>query len=89
MAFKPSPLKSSFVAASIIGFLLSVFWLPGADERWNVKFDSQTWSFAFGIVFFLMFVAGVISMLKAPPESQVREYFAPKKESFESKKKRR
>lgn len=89
MVFNASPLKSSFVAASMIGFLLSIFWLPGADERWNVKFDSATWSFAFAIVFFLMFVAGVISMLKAPPDSQVKEYFAPKRESFEPKKKKR
>ncbi len=89
MVFNASPLKSSFIAASMIGFLLSVFWLPGADERWNVNFDSATWSFAFAIVFFLMFVAGVISMIRAPPEPQVKDYFTSKKDVLKSKKKRR
>lgn len=60
---KIAPLKSSFLAASMIGFLISALYIP--------RF-STTWAFTFGFVFTLMFVAAMISMLKGPPEPQLK-----------------
>ncbi|PIN76053.1 hypothetical protein COV18_01365 [Candidatus Woesearchaeota archaeon CG10_big_fil_rev_8_21_14_0_10_37_12] len=54
-----TPLKGSFLATSIIGFLFSAILLP--------KY-SITWAFTFAIVFVLMFIASMISMNRAEPE---------------------
>ena len=51
------PLKASFMAVSIIGFLVSVIYI--ADYSVN-------WAFAMGLVFVLMFIASIVSMEKAP-----------------------
>jgi len=53
-----TPLSSSFFITSIVGFLISVLY---------VKKFSPTWAFAFATVFFIMFVAAVISMIRAKP----------------------
>ncbi|MFA6461732.1 MAG: hypothetical protein WCV90_05660 [Candidatus Woesearchaeota archaeon] len=51
------PLKSSFMALSIIGFLISVYWVYPKSINWGT---------AFILVFIAMFIASVISMTKAP-----------------------
>ncbi len=57
-----APLKTSFLMISMIGFLISSLYIP--------KF-SLTWAFAFGLVFTLMFVASMISMVRATPDEQL------------------
>jgi len=59
---KIAPLKSSFLATSMIGFLISAVYLP----RYSL-----TWAFTLGTVFTLMFVASMISMIHGPPEEQL------------------
>lgn len=62
---KVAPLKSSFLAASMIGFLISALYLPTVI--------STTWAFTFGFVFTLMFIAAMISMVQGPPERQFKK----------------
>ncbi|MCX6708901.1 MAG: hypothetical protein NTW67_04625 [Candidatus Woesearchaeota archaeon] len=57
-----APLKTSFLAASMIGFLVSALYIP--------KF-SITWAFAFGIIFTIMFIASMISMVRGTPDEQL------------------
>lgn len=51
------PLSASFMVTAILGFVISVFW---------VYPQSETYGFSFALVFVLMFIAGMISMTKAP-----------------------
>jgi hypothetical protein len=51
------PLKSSFMALSIIGFLISAYMVYPVNTDYGL---------AFLIVFGLMFVASLVSMSKAP-----------------------
>lgn len=46
-------LKSSFMFFSMVGFLISVVY---------IREYSLDWSFAFGLLFSLMFIASLISM---------------------------
>ena len=62
MVFKSAPLKSSFMLAGILGFMISVIYLP--------KY-SLNWAFAFGLVFFLMIVAALVSMMHGRPDIQL------------------
>lgn len=56
-----TPLNSTFMLTSIIGFLLSAFWVPTLGYPYASDF-----AFAFGIVFVLMFIASLISMTYSP-----------------------
>jgi hypothetical protein len=47
---------------AILGFLVSVMY---------VRKLSVTWAFAFGLVFFLMIIAALISMIEAPVRGQL------------------
>jgi hypothetical protein len=47
------PLSSGFMLTSIIGFLVSVFFV------WKI---SETWGFLFILFFFIMFTASIINM---------------------------
>ena len=58
MHWRAAPLKSSFMLAGIIGFLISVIYLP--------KF-SLNWAFAFGLVFLIMVIATLVSMTQSKP----------------------
>jgi hypothetical protein len=59
MEFKIAPLKASFMAASILGIIISsIFILP----------DYPDWGMAFLILFVVMFIASLISMTYAPIE---------------------
>ena len=53
----PSPLKSSFFVASILGFLVSAYIVYGRAPNFGI---------AFMFLFALMFIASIISMTKAP-----------------------
>lgn len=62
--WKVAPLKSSFMLASMLGFMISIIYTSygriGPD-----------WGFALGFLFALMFVASVISMTQAPIDMQL------------------
>ena len=70
MAFTPAPLNTAFFATSIIGFLISIFYIYP---------KTMTWGVAFGLVFALMFIASMISMKRAAPNSQLPKRIAKKK----------
>ncbi|MBI2576073.1 hypothetical protein HYV84_02580 [Candidatus Woesearchaeota archaeon] len=57
MLSRVAPLKQSFFAASIIGLLISGFYLYG---------KSKSWGFTFMLLFGLMFIASFISMTYSP-----------------------
>lgn len=71
-----TPLNSTFMAASIIGLLVSILYVPTLSNIWK---DAETWSFAFSIVFFAMLVASLLSMTRAPATAQIQEYLPKKK----------
>ena len=52
-----SPLSSSFMLTSMVGFLVSAFFVYGL---------SKTWGFTLGLFFALMFIAAMVSMTYAP-----------------------
>jgi hypothetical protein len=58
MPWRAAPLKSSFMLAGIIGFLISVIYIP--------KY-SLNWAFAFGLVFLIMIIATLVSMTQSKP----------------------
>ncbi|MEM4263295.1 MAG: hypothetical protein QW666_00160 [Candidatus Woesearchaeota archaeon] len=55
MALEIAPLKTSFMLAGILGFMISVIYLP----KYSLNF-----AFAFGLVFLLMIIAALFSMTK-------------------------
>jgi uncharacterized protein (DUF58 family) len=59
---KVAPLHASFMLLSILGLLISLFYI--------IKI-SLNFGLAFGLVFFLMFIASVISMINASPDAQL------------------
>jgi hypothetical protein len=54
---KYAPLSGGFMIASIVGFLVSSIYIAGFSINWGI---------ALSIVFVLMFIASLISMVKAP-----------------------
>ena len=61
--FNIAPLSGAFMITSIVGFLISAFYiLP----------NSRTWGFTFVLFFTLMFVASLISMTYAPSDWPLR-----------------
>ena len=56
---KVAPLHSSFMIASIVGFLISALYI-------YKQLGSKTWGFTLMLFFILMFVASIISMTYAP-----------------------
>ena len=57
--FNIAPLSGGYMLTSIVGFLISAFYiLP----------NSNTWGFTFVLFFTLMFVASMISMTYAPSD---------------------
>ncbi|MEM2121155.1 MAG: hypothetical protein QXU20_00645 [Candidatus Woesearchaeota archaeon] len=59
MNFRITPLKANFMAASILGIIISaIFILP----------DYPDWGMAFLILFVIMFISSLISMAYAPIE---------------------
>ena len=57
--FNIAPLSGGFMVTSIVGFIISAFYiLP----------SSKTWGFTFVLFFTLMFVSSAISMTYAPSD---------------------
>ena len=59
-----TPLSSSFMLTSMVGFLLSAFWIYGGDKTWGITFM---------LFFGIMFVAAIISMTYAPIDFEERK----------------
>jgi uncharacterized protein (DUF58 family) len=59
---KVAPLHASFMLLSILGLIISLFYITKASLNFGL---------AFGLVFFLMFIASVISMTRASPDAQL------------------
>jgi len=57
-----APLNTTFMVASIVGFLISVAY---------VSTFSLPWAVAFGVVFLAMFIASFVSMTRATPDEQL------------------
>jgi len=58
---KVVPLSSSFMLTSILGFLISVFF---------VMQISISWGFTFALVFVIMFIASIINMSQLEAEDR-------------------
>ncbi|MGV8141608.1 MAG: hypothetical protein ACP5NW_04175 [Candidatus Woesearchaeota archaeon] len=74
-------LSAGFMLTSIVGFLISVFFV------WNI---SMTWGFTFGLFFAATFIASIISMTKAEfSDTEIQEELhIGKKPRYSLKKKR-
>jgi hypothetical protein len=62
MAFKAAPINTSFMVASLVGLIFSVFYIP--------KY-SESFALAFGLIFGCMLIASFISMTRATPDEQL------------------
>jgi hypothetical protein len=58
-----TPLNSTFMLTSIIGFIVSAFYISSLTYKFP---DALSYSFAFSIVFITMFIASLISMSYSP-----------------------
>lgn len=58
-----TPLNSTFMLTSIIGFLVSAFYVSSLQDQFP---NALSFSIAFSIVFASMFVASIISMTYSP-----------------------
>ena len=61
--FNIAPLSGGYMVTSIVGFLISAFY---------VYPNSTTWGFTLVLFFTLMFVAAMISMTYAPTDFQLK-----------------
>ncbi len=61
--FNIAPLSGGYMVTSIVGFLISAFY---------VYPNSATWGFTLVLFFTLMFVAALISMTYAPTDFQFK-----------------
>ena len=57
--FNIAPLSGGYMITSIVGFLISAFYIAP---------NSATWGFTFVLFFTLMFIASLISMTYAPSD---------------------
>ncbi len=57
-----APLNTGFMISSIIGFLVSILYVP----RFSLEMAAS-----FSIVFFCMFLASMVSMSRASPDAQL------------------
>jgi hypothetical protein len=51
------PLKGSFMLTAMLGFFISIYWVYPQSNSFGV---------AFCLIFLIMFVASLVSMVKAP-----------------------
>ena len=70
MAFKPAPLSSGYMLASMLGFIISLIAIVPISLKWGVTL---------ALIFGLMFVASIISMTYAPIEAELEIDFKKKK----------
>ena len=61
--FNVAPLSGGFMLTSLVGFMISMFY---------VFPNSYKWGFTFVVFFTLMFIAALISMTYAPTDSQLK-----------------
>ena len=61
--FNIAPLSGGYMITSIVGFLISAFYIAPA---------SATWGFNFVLFFTLMFIAALISMTYSPSDWPLR-----------------
>ena len=61
--FNVAPLSGGYMMTSIVGFLISAFYILPASYKWG---------FTFVLFFSLMFVASLISMTYAPSDWPLR-----------------
>ena len=59
-----APLPMGFMITSILGFMISVFWIKNVIN--------ETWAFTFGLFFLVLFFASFISMRRADPDAQLK-----------------
>jgi hypothetical protein len=57
-----APLKGGFMITSIVGFLISSYYVYDLSARWG---------FTFGLFFVLMFISSLISMTYGPDEAML------------------
>ena len=60
--YKVAPLTGGYMITSILGFLISAYYVYDVSNRWG---------FTFALFFFLMFVASMISMTYGPDEAML------------------
>ena len=58
-----TPLNSTFMLTSIIGFIVSALYIPSMVDKFP---SAPSFAFAFSIVFITMFIASIISMTYSP-----------------------
>ena len=56
MKLRYAHLSAGFMLTSIIGFFISIYFMPKISE---------SWAFTFGVFFTVMFISSIISMTKA------------------------
>ena len=79
MGYKVAPLNSTFMLIAILGLLISIFGIYPNFSQWGA---------AFGILFFLMFVASVISTTYGDPDLELKmDALKHKKRALKKKKK--
>jgi len=78
MMFKPAPLSSGYMLASMLGFLISVVVIVPISMQWGITL---------AFIFALMFIASVISMTYAPIEAELEIDY--KQKNSREKKKRK
>ena len=62
-AFKAAPLSNIYMMTSMLGFIISAWFLIPI---------SKSWGFTLSLIFLLMFIASVISMTHAPVEAELQ-----------------
>lgn len=79
---KNVPFSSGFMLSSILGFLVSVFF---------VMKISSTWGFTFALVFVIMFISSVVTMsqIEAEDKYSLRELAVHEKGHYVRKKKKK
>jgi multisubunit Na+/H+ antiporter MnhB subunit len=63
--FNIAPLSSGYMITSIVGFLISVFYVVPT---------APSWGFTFVVFFTLMFIAAMVSMTYAPTDWQLKPF---------------
>jgi formate hydrogenlyase subunit 3/multisubunit Na+/H+ antiporter MnhD subunit len=71
MFYRVAPLSAGFMLTSIVGFLLTVFYIyPSIESRFPDSQWSASLAFALVLFFILMFIASIISMSLAPIDAE-------------------
>jgi hypothetical protein len=67
MFYKVVPLSAGFMLTSIVGFLVTIFFMyPYVDTNYSSSVWFHSLTFVFTLFFVLMFIASIISMTYSP-----------------------